>query len=485
MAEDVNKMQNKFYSSSIALLLNKFLNSNLALALISIIVVLFWALNLGYITICLLAVFVILTFVFCPNDPKPILLPVLAMSLMFSSIDRGLGVIIVCVSCAVASLIWFLVNKIFIQKTEITKGKLFWPYVLVIVANALAGVLVNFEIKAFAITLGLGLLLYFLYWFALNFITDYKKYLAYCFIFLSIIVIMQVVIAYCRFEDLLLAFKSKAIRIGIGEINAPALFVVSGIISSLYLATQQDKNKNKLLYILLTLFLDLGLVFTFSRISILVAIIANIIYFIFLVKKINNKKPVLIAGAVVLGLVVLSCIIFFDKISNIFSFIITQGLNGREDLWAWCFKLFKQNPIFGSGFITRDIASTAGSTLPLAGNGSYVQIMAHNTILHYLTCTGIVGLILNIPFYIKKYKILCSKINPFKIFCLINILCIEVVSLLDTAGTHNLFNMILVYIVIALAEKDTLEKKLKDDIKTEENIQQSQNIKQKQANTSL
>ena len=46
--------------------------------------------------------------------------------------------------------------------------------------------------------------------------------------------------------------------------------------------------------------------------------------------------------------------------------------------------------------------------------GGYAIISCHNTILHYLVCTGIVGLVLSLPFLVYKYVILC---NTNFIFC--------------------------------------------------------------------
>lgn len=447
-----------FFDCPFAKKLKTFINSNYALAIISVISCFFWLLGVGFVTVVTLSVYVILAFIFCHDDLKALLLPVLSMSLMFSNLTTGFTIVLVTVLIVVAVLVGFLIYKIFIQKQCMKKGKLFWAYVLVLIANALAGIIGHFELRAFIITLGLGLLLYFLYWFALNFIHDYKKYFAYCLIFLALIVAFQLIVGYARSENLKLAFENKFIRVGSGQINGPALFIVAGIVASYFLATGSSKKGLKVFYFFVALFLDIVLLFTFSRMSLIVGAIANVIYLIVLFRQSNRKKLIITVLITILIVAFVLCVVFYRQICNTFHFYISTGLNGREDLWPWCFNMFKRNPIFGVGFITRDIASATGSTLPIAGNGAYVQIMAHNTILHYLTCTGVVGLILNIPFYIKKYQTVCSNFNSYKLFCLINVLCIEFASLMDTAGTCNLFNMILLYFTLGVAEKNLEEK---------------------------
>lgn len=449
--------ENKFFNNNVVKKIRQFINSNFAMALLLLVMCFFWSINIGYVTVGFAVVFYICVLVFCNDNPKAIILPVISMSLMFNDMHTGFTFVTIATVLAVLVTVGFIIRKVFIEKKKVTKGKLFWPYVLVMISNALAGIIGNFEIKAFVITFLFGFLLYFLYWFVLNFIYDFKTYFAYCLIFLSLIVGVQLIIAYARCGDILLFFQEKSIRVGCNQINAPALFVVSGIISSYYLAVKAQTNKQKILYILLAIFLDVVLLFTFARISMLAGALVNVVYLIILLKNVEKKKLFITIGCCLVCLLLVFGIIFYEKLFEVFSFYLTAGLNGRENTWSWCFNLFKQNPIFGNGFITRDIASTAGSELPVAGGGTYVQIMAHNSILHYLTCTGIVGLVLNIPFYIKKYQIACSNFNTYKMFCLINILCIELVSLFDTAGTHNLFNMILLYVMIGLTEKSDVE----------------------------
>lgn len=449
---------NGLFSSNFFSNAKNFFNSNYNLALICAIVVLFWSLNIGFVSVPLLTIDFILVLFFCNDNPKAILLPILSISLMFNSLTDHMTIVVASVAVAVVAICAFICCKIFIDKVKIIKGKLFWPYLLVLLANALAGIIGHFELKAFLITLAFGVLLYFLYWFSINFLHNYQTYFAWCFIFLSFIIAGELFVAYIKTSDIFLAFQTKSIRIGAGEINSHALFLVSGIISSYYLATRATLTKKRVLLVLLALFQDVVLFFTFSRLSLVAGAIVNVLFLIILFKKSQNKKVLLIIFASVVLFFLMICLIFIKKISGVLGFYLNQGfsLNGREELWVWCINLFKQNPIFGFGFITRDLSIIEGSTLNAHATSTYAQIMAHNTILHYLVCTGIVGLILNIPFYIKKFKILCQKPFARNIFCFINVLAFELVSLLD-ASCSNLFNIILVFLILGLCEKRNQE----------------------------
>ena len=70
--------------------------------------------------------------------------------------------------------------------------------------------------------------------------------------------------------------------------------------------------------------------------------------------------------------------------------------NGRQILWPWCWNKFKENPLFGIGFVSKD-----DSVPTLVSTDSIV--LAHNSILQYLTSLGIIGTLMMGYFYFKKY----------------------------------------------------------------------------------
>ena len=67
-----------------------FLNSTWALAIISVLVVLFWAVDFAYISLSLLSIFVVMVFIFCPDNPKAFILPFLSTPLMLANVSKYL-----------------------------------------------------------------------------------------------------------------------------------------------------------------------------------------------------------------------------------------------------------------------------------------------------------------------------------------------------------------------------------------------------------
>ena len=75
-----------FYSSKLAIKAKEFLNSKYNLALICLFIGLFWALNIGFACIPFMAIEFVSTLIFCHDNPKAILLPVISISLMFNNL---------------------------------------------------------------------------------------------------------------------------------------------------------------------------------------------------------------------------------------------------------------------------------------------------------------------------------------------------------------------------------------------------------------
>ena len=131
---------------------------------------------------------------------------------------------------------------------------------------------------AFLVTLVLSILVYGIYWFCLNFLKDYKKYFAYCLIFLTLIITAELLINYLRVDNILHALQHKDVTVGTGEINGAAIFMLSGVCACFYLATE---HKYDYLYILLSLFFDVAIFLTHSRMALLITAIISVVYFFF------------------------------------------------------------------------------------------------------------------------------------------------------------------------------------------------------------
>ena len=206
------------------------------------------------------------------------------------------------------------------------------------------------------------------------------------------------------------------------------------------------------MYILLALFFDVIIFLTHSRIALFIGTIVFLVCFFLVARKSPNKKYLYIGFGVLILLAVIICAIFFDKLYSLFSYYIEKGFtgNGRESLWTWCWDKFKDYPIFGAGFIYEGVLPT----LKDANLMGYNIIYAHNFVLHFLTCTGVVGLVLNAPFYIKKYIEVFKKFNPFKFFVLTFYVVAFIDAIFDPTPNVEPFFVVISAFLIALVERD-------------------------------
>ena len=206
------------------------------------------------------------------------------------------------------------------------------------------------------------------------------------------------------------------------------------------------------------MFFDIAVYFTLSRMALLLAAVISVVYFFIILKSSPNKKPMLIGVFSIIGVVALISIIWFEKVINLVSYYLNLGFqpNGRSSLWGWCWGQFKNNPIFGIGFVTRDPQAVAG-VYPGMGDATgfgSALVNCHNFFLHYLTCTGVVGLLLSLPYYVKQYTTLFKKFNTFKLFILFNYVAVFISSLFDPSPNISILSMIPVLILMAFAEDD-------------------------------
>lgn len=435
----------------------KFLNSNYALLLLAVVISFFWAIKFPYISLLVLTAFEICVFIFCKDNPKAFIFPIIAFSYVLNSFFNGIDLthilagvfILVFIICVVV----YVIRQVYVYKKQVHRGKMFLPFILLGVGNIFGGLIGHFYILSFLAVALLSFIVYAIYWFCINFLSDYKKYFAYCLLFLSLTISLELIFAYIQLENLSNIFGSKLVRVGIGEINTAAIFMLTGVCSCFYLASN---NKKDYLFVLLALLIDIFIFLTYSRITILIAGIISIVYFFFIFKKSQNKKiftPIIIS---IVGIVGICIIVFFDKIYSICYYYINMGVgsNGRQSLWPWCLTKFLENPIFGIGYYTKDSIASSISIPGLNYIGDFLLLNAHNVFLQIITSTGIFGLICCLPFYIKKYSMTFKNFNPTKLFVLMTFICGFLSSCFDPTPVLNPFYVVLNLILIAIVEND-------------------------------
>ena len=142
---------------------------------------------------------------------------------------------------------------------------------------------------------------------------------------------------------------------------------------------------------------------------------------------------------------------FTDHILKFIDMIIAKirrGLNGRDELWPWCVRRFLEYPALGYGFIASETVPTVRVNL----------VLAHNTLLQWLTSTGIIGTSLMVYFYIRKYKAVFSGARSVaKTFIILAVICVELTGMMDQAAAMDIFVFSLPVLLLAGADTPVRE----------------------------
>ena len=284
--------------------------------------------------------------------------------------------------------------------------------------------------------------------------TVVKSIIALCFI-----IIAEMLVHFSRAEDPVFEITMKTMSLGWAVTNAVAVVLAMGIPLCFYMAS---KHKVQLGYLFsATLFLC----------------------FIFL----TNCRSMMVAG---LAVYLLCVIVGFFKLSwwqslinifvvssiamfvycNLFEKIFSQFLifgldgNGRADIYIYYWQKFKENQAFGIGFYT---------DYEFASDG---MVRAHNTIIQIFASTGIVGVVLFIPYFVERYKAMITKFSWFKVFVIISYLAYAVYGLIDCAFISS-YKLIILYLLLFALECDSIyqgDKKM-ENLETKE-IQEIENV---------
>lgn len=406
-----------------------------------------WAYNIDVYIIPILAVYTLAVFVFC-KDVKNILPIIFSVPFFISSVDgEKIKILAISLAIFVVGAIYYTVKQ-FITQKDIKKGKMFWAFLVALCAYLLGGIFVNFSIINALIIIGLTLATYFIYWISINFCKDITKYMAQILICIGVMLTIQMLIEYLQVENSFVhALLSKnVIWIGIQNINTVAIYLVLAMVSSFYLGF---KNKFDYLFSIVAIYFAGCTYFTYARLVVLICFVTLVSLMIYIFVKSQNKKKIIGIIAFVLCIAGIQILILYKNGFLVFDRILKMGYsgNGRQILWPWCWNKFKGSPIFGIGFVSEeDPVPTLISTDSI--------VLAHNSVLQYLTSLGIVGTLMMAYFYFKKYQILLTKFNVVKLFNFIQILIIAVAGMVDQSPTMDFFILSITIVFIAVAEVD-------------------------------
>ena len=403
-----------------------------------------WALGLGHIATLPLGLYALAIFVFC-DDPKNVFVPLLSVAFLLNSFkDSSVYVFyIIAGSMFVIGAIFFLIKMLAVKKVKVQKGKMFYAMIAYTVAVCLGGLIGYFNPVVSLILFGFCLVIYFCYFILLNFAKNLKDAVRWYFIIASVQILVQLILSHAGSNFWWSLAHRNIADIGVQNINVASIYVLLGMLSALWLAYE---NKKQDIWFGLAGFAQyLVIFFLYSRMTTLIATLALLGCGIWIFVKSNHKKTI---GFVAFGIVAMAsvCALVFWEDFNTLIWSYTARLaggNGREVLWPWCFEKFKSNPWFGVGFVSSE-------PVPYVTTPSV--IMAHNTILQYLTSTGIIGTLIMMYFFFVKYKTVLNGFKKFEVFSALMVFGVALIGITDQSQSIDIFMITISLGLVALCE---------------------------------
>ncbi len=240
-----------------------------------------------------------------------------------------------------------------------------------------------------------------------------------------------------------------------GSINRVALYTGWGIYNNVgcvmamcmpapvYFAV---KNKNGWAYSILCTVFYLGVMVTQSRGAML---FGSVVYLgCVVVTLVGSKKKERLWNAVVfaalLVAVLISAVVFRDKVKDLFASIIDQGWNdaARFATWKACWQRFLEYPGFGVGFY-----KTPGTLMTEDGmftefvdgtpEGTFLALRAHNTFFQLISTGGTFAIVAYLVHRVQTLILCFRRPNAEKI---VAALCVASLLLTSMVDCH-VFNM--------------------------------------------
>lgn len=237
--------------------------------------------------------------------------------------------------------------------------------------------------------------LYFLFYYTVDWQKIDKAYWAYLFTAIGLGITLQVLGIYFK-EDVFSGgvFNRATIVVGWGNYNNVGCIMAMSLPAPLYLAATKKRGW---VYVLISVVLGLGMIFTQSRGSILfggMIYLAGVVMVLVRSKGIERRKNTIafgsLAAVVVVAIIALFTVPYLtEKLVNIFKIVFEQGVsdNGRIEIYENGIKDFLVEPFFGVGFY-QCTAPRGGGLSPDA----FLPPRYHNTFIQLLATGGIFAL---------------------------------------------------------------------------------------------
>lgn len=461
-----NSIKTKLTFNSISDIITKFFYTEIPLAILSFFIIISWVFEIEILAFAIVILYASISLIFV-DDTIP-LMPCIILTTF--TVADGINVVkYINFAYAAIIIVVALVFHMIKYKKPVKFGKMFFPQLFVAFALIIGGattISLSHYLGTLALNLlsGIGILLmYFLFYLYRNKEKniDTRKYFAKMLAYAGAIVSLQIFIYLMRSDKSITELANMFMDLGWGIDNNAATLLLISAPFTLYLATTHSSYKS-IPYVLLGAIQYFAIVLTFSRGGVIFGILSAISTIIFLIKKSNNKKLVLLAGLLAIISALTIALMKLDSFVNMISGITFQGSgdNGRLLLYKEAILAFLNHPIFGVGL------GYQGSNYEIRSISFY---FFHSTFFQIIACTGLLGIFAYGYFYYSRYKIVIQNLkkSTFTIFALIGMLGFEGYSMIDT-GTFVPFPcmMLMMFLTMILEESLPYTEGLNNDIIT-------------------
>ena len=243
----------------------------------------------------------------------------------------------------------------------------------------------------------------FLLYFLFSATVDWEKfdvsYFAWSGLVAGLVVVAEVAWIYLT-QDIWLsgAVNRDLIFSGWGTNNNMGAMITTALPFAFYLA---QKKKHNSIYLILALILSVGVVFSCSRGSVVVAVPVAIISYIYAFVKTKDKREYAITSALLVVALVIAATLFWDRAVIVFERVpaildhadggLVFNHSGRFEIYKQGFEIFSKHPILGDGFYFSAYEFNEFSVVDRFSN--FFPPRMHNTIIQMLASCGFVGLL--------------------------------------------------------------------------------------------
>lgn len=254
-------------------------------------------------------------------------------------------------------------------------------------------------------------------------------------------------------QKLFLALEALTVA-GWGGSNAIGLYISLTLCACFYKMSKAEQ-KHKWVWSVILFVALIATVLSLCRTAILVSGVIFIAGSVCLLCDKDNRSHILFTILAYMVPLIFIIAYKYDYILTNFIQPWTQGdlnqiFTGRIDIWKRYVEYFKQNPIFGAGFLADKEAWVSNEFVDAEGGLNMFAVSAHNILLQALGGSGIVGLLCLTLHLASVIWLVCKHRSMPQIFFSLALGAFLIMCMVDTVFYATQFTFLYLFIVLGL-----------------------------------